>query len=120
VLAATPRFAAITMAGVVTLLPFLLVEALFFAVPRLDQTTLGAMLFLAVVPGLGAYQTYAFVQRRLGANRASLIMYLVPIYNAGLAWVLLAEQLRLYHFIGAAMVLAGIYLATRRAQDSPA
>jgi drug/metabolite transporter (DMT)-like permease len=113
-LAATPRFAAITIAGVATLLPFLVIEARFFAVPRLDTVTLGAMLFLAIVPGLGAYQTYAFVQRRLGANRASLLMYLVPVYNAALAWMLLGEQLRLYHFIGAAMVLPGIYLATRR------
>jgi drug/metabolite transporter (DMT)-like permease len=113
-LAATPRFAAITMAGAAALIPFLLLESAFVAAPRLDAVTLGAMLFLAIVPGLGAYQTYAFVQRRLGANRASLLMYLVPVYNAVLAWVLLGEELRFYHFIGAALVLPGIWLATRR------
>jgi drug/metabolite transporter (DMT)-like permease len=119
-LAATPRFTAITIAGVATLLPFLVIEGLFFAAPRLDAMTLGTMLFVAIVPGLGAYQTYAFVQRRLGANRASLIMYLIPIYNAVLAWILLGEELQLYHFVGAALVLPGIYLATSRAQDSRA
>lgn len=114
-LGVTPRFTALTIAGVATLLPLLLIEAAMIGAPRLDGFTAGIMLFLAVVPGLGAYQTYEFVQRRLGANRASLLMYLIPVYNAGLAWVLLGEQLRFYHFIGAAMVLPGIYLATRRA-----
>ncbi|HEX2113418.1 MAG TPA: DMT family transporter [Alphaproteobacteria bacterium] len=114
-LGATPRFTALTIAGVAALLPLLFIEAAVVGTPRLDGFTLGVMLFLAIVPGLGAYQTYDFVQRRLGANRASLLMYLIPVYNAGLAWALLGEALRLYHFIGAAMVLPGIYLATRRA-----
>jgi drug/metabolite transporter (DMT)-like permease len=111
---ATTRFAALTIAGVAALLPLLLIEAAMVGPPRLDGFTAGIMLFLAIVPGLGAYQTYEFVQRRLGANRASLLMYLIPVYNAGLAWALLGEQLRLYHFVGAAMVLPGIWLATRR------
>ncbi len=113
-LAATPRFTAITIAGVAALVPLLFVEAAMTGAPRLDAFTLGTMLFLAIVPGIGAYQTYAFVQRRLGTSRTSLLMYLIPIYNAGLAWVLLGETLRPYHFIGTAMVLPGIWLATRR------
>lgn len=114
-LAATPRFAALTIAGVAALVPLLFVEAAMIGMPRLDAFTLGIMLFLAIVPGVGAYQTYAFVQRRLGTSRASLLMYLIPVYNAGLAWALLGEALHPYHFIGTTMVLPGIYLATRRA-----
>ena len=47
---------------------------------------------------------------------AALILYLVPIYNAVLAWLLLGERLHAYHLTGAALVLSGIYLATRRAR----
>jgi drug/metabolite transporter (DMT)-like permease len=114
-LAVTPRFTAITIAGVVALVPFLFIEAATQGLPPLDGFTLGVMLFLAIVPGVGAYQTYALVQRRLGANRAALLMYLIPVYNAGLAWALLGETLHLYHCAGAALVLPGIFLATRRA-----
>jgi drug/metabolite transporter (DMT)-like permease len=113
-LAPTPRFAAIAVAGVVALLPLLVVESAMLGPPSLDLFTLGVMLFLAVVPGIGAYQTYAFIQRRLGTSRTSLLMYLIPVYNAGLAWALLGESLQPYHFIGTAMVLPGIWLATRR------
>ena len=117
-LGAMPRFTAIALGGVATLLPLLPVEVAMIGLPRLDGFTVGIMLFLAIVPGLGAYLTYDFVQRRLGANRASLLMYLIPVYNAGLAWALLGEALQLYHFVGAAMVLPGIYLATRRTAPS--
>jgi drug/metabolite transporter (DMT)-like permease len=114
VLAPTPRFTAITIAGVIALLPWLIVETVTSGPPPLDASSLGVMLFLAVVPGIAAYQTYAFVQRRLGTSRTSLLMYLIPVYNVGLAWALLGESLHAYHFVGMAMVLPGIYLATRR------
>jgi drug/metabolite transporter (DMT)-like permease len=114
-LGAMPRLTAIAIAGVVALLPLLPVEVAMLDAPRIDGFALGVVVFLAIVPGLGAYLTYDFVQRRLGANRASLLMYLIPVYNAGLAWALLGETLHVYHFLGTAMVLPGIYLATRRA-----
>lgn len=112
-LAAQPRLAATAVAGVLAMLPFLGVEIARAGPPVLDATNLGAMLVLAIVPGIGAYQTYTFVQSRLGAGRASLLMYLIPVYNAVLAWTLLGERLHPYHFAGAALVLPGIYLATR-------
>jgi drug/metabolite transporter (DMT)-like permease len=113
-LAATPRLAAIALAGVALMFPFLVLEGALGHAPRLDLATVGWVLLVAIVPGLGAYQTYDFVQRRLGANRTSLIMYLIPLYATGLAWLLLGETLEPYHFAGAALVLPGIYLATRR------
>ena len=66
-----------------------------------------------VLPGVGAYQSYSFVQRELGAARTGLILYLGPIYSALVAWALLGEQPRWYHAVGAALILPGIWLATR-------
>jgi len=31
-----------------------------------------------------------------------------------MAWMLLGETLRAYHFVGAALILPGIFLSTRR------
>ena len=108
------RFAAITTGGVVVLLPFTLAEAWSGALPSLDGRTIGAVLFLAVVASLGAYLAYARIQAVLGAGPAGLLMYLIPLYNGLLAFVLLGERLELYHLAGAALVLPGIYLATRK------
>ena len=42
-------------------------------------------------------------------------MYLIPLYNGVLAFLLLGETLEIYHLVGALLVLPGIYLATRKA-----
>ncbi|MSO81531.1 MAG: DMT family transporter [Alphaproteobacteria bacterium] len=109
------RLAAIALAGLVVLAPFHLVEALAGDVPKLDLVTIGAVVIVAVVPGWGAYTGYARLQRTLGPGVASLVMYLSPLWTAALAWVLLGEQLAAYHVVGAALVLAGVFLATREA-----
>lgn len=109
------RFAAITAGGLVVMLPFYIGEIAAGEVTDWNLTTLGTIVFLALVPSCGAYLSYAKIQRTLGAGPTSLLMYLVPVYNGVLAFLLLDETLELYHLAGAAMVLPGIYLATRRA-----
>ncbi len=108
------RFGAIVLFGVLVLLPFHAWEALSGEVPELTLKTAGIVLLLAVVPSFGAYQVYGRIQESLGAARTSLLMYLIPLYNSVLAFALLGERLESYHLAGAALVLPGIYLATRR------
>ncbi len=111
---AMTRFGAIVLFGVLVLLPFHAWEALSGDVPELTLQTAGIVLFLALVPSFGAYQVYGRIQECLGAARTSLLMYLIPLYNSVLAFVLLGERFETYHLAGAALVLPGIYLATRR------
>ena len=80
---------------------------------------LGALLLLAAVPGVGAYAAYAFIVERLGPGEAGLILYMVPVIGVLMAWLLLGEAPAWYHYTGAVLVLAGIWLANRRsAKDS--
>jgi drug/metabolite transporter (DMT)-like permease len=67
-----------------------------------------------LLPGFISYQAYAYMLRELGAARASLVMYLAPVYAAFTAWALLGEAPRWYHAVGAALILPAIYLATRK------
>jgi len=109
------RFAAITLAGVIVLGPFTIAEALTIGAPALDARTVGWVLLLATVPSLGAYQAYDVIQRALGPSRTGLMLYMGPIYNGALGWLLLGERLEAFHLVGAALVLPGLWLATRRA-----
>jgi len=108
------RFAAIVTGGILVLLPFAVAEGLSGELPALEPRSFLIVAFLSLVPSLGAYHVYALVQRILGAGPTSLLMYLVPLYNGVLAYLLLGEELRGFHLIGAALVLPGIYLATRK------
>ena len=110
------RFAAAVLIGVLLLLPFTLWEAVAVEAITFDATTIGTVVFLAVVVSFGGYQVYGLIQKTLGAGPAGLLLYLVPLYNSILAYLLLGERLAAYHLVGAGLVLPGIYLATRRAR----
>lgn len=115
----TERFAAIVLGGVVCMLPFYAAEMALGHWPPATLETAGIMVFLALVPGLAAYLLYGRLVAQLGAQRTGMLMYLVPLYNAGLAYLLLAEMPQLFHVAGAALILPGLYLATR-SEPAPA
>ncbi|MEJ2016291.1 MAG: DMT family transporter, partial [Limibacillus sp.] len=97
------RFAAIMLFGTLVLAPFTLLEALLFEAPEINAVSVGAVVVLALVPALGAYGSYGYVQRHLGASKTGLMLYLSPVYTAVLAYFLLAEALQGYHLLGAAL-----------------
>ena len=109
----TPRLAAISFGGVLVLLPFTVLEAMFNPGPALGAKALGLIVLAALLPGFLSYQAYGYMLRELGAARSSLVMYLSPVYAAFSAWALLGEVPKAYHAVGAALILPAIYLATR-------
>ncbi len=110
------RLALTCVAGVTILLPFAVIEALWFAPTRVTWSGFGFMLVLALFPGFGAYLAYAYMQRELGAARVGVTLYLVPIYSVVMGHLALGEPVRGFHFLAGALILAGIFLATRSAR----
>jgi drug/metabolite transporter (DMT)-like permease len=49
--------------------------------------------------------------QRLGPNRCSIVINLLPLFTALAAFVMLREQLHMYHLLGGAVTLAGVLLA---------
>ena len=115
-LSSLARLVLIVAGGVTLLLPLALAEA----VSGLPMThtvwnakTAWLVVAAALMPGAGAYLAYATVQKQLGAARASLTLYLGPLYAALAAWAVLGEPIRAYHVVGATVILPAIYLASR-------
>lgn len=108
------RFAGICAGGVVTMLPFYGLEMAMGQVAPLTERTVATLVFLALLPGLASYLVYGRLVGVFGPDRAGMTLYLVPLYNAVLAALFLGEQPQPYHLAGAALVLPGIWLATRR------
>ncbi len=108
------RLATIVAFGVAVNVPFLIGEMAFYAVPDYDLRDWTVFAFLALVPGIISYLGYSVVVGALGAGAASLLMYLVPLYGPAIAWIVLGERLAVYHLVGAALLLPGLYLGTRR------
>jgi drug/metabolite transporter (DMT)-like permease len=107
------RLAAITVGGIVVLLPFTVLEAWMLQPLPLDVRAWTLIAAAAVLPGVLSYGAYSYLQRELGASRTALIMYLGPVYGPLGAWAVLGEAPAWYHLAGAALILPGIWLATR-------
>jgi drug/metabolite transporter (DMT)-like permease len=111
---ALARLTLIACGGVVVLVPFAIVEAMFWWPSTLSAKSVGLVLAAALLPGAAAYGAHAYMQRVLGAARVGTVLYLGPLYAAVTAWLVLGERIEGFHFAGAALVLAGIALVTRR------
>ena len=73
------------------------------------------ILYAAIPTSLVAPLCWMIGIHRLGASRTSLLINLLPIIVAALAWALLGEQLHSYHAIGGALALVGVGIGLRKA-----
>ena len=71
-------------------------------------------LFLAIVPGVGAYAGFAYLGAKFGSVRASLVTYVLPISVVVLSILFLGEGPAVYHIVGGVLILAAVWLSVRR------
>jgi drug/metabolite transporter (DMT)-like permease len=74
------------------------------------------IVYLGLFPSIGAYACWNFGVRRAGAARATLFQYLIPVFAAGLAVMMLGEEVHVYHIAGAVLIVGGLLLAMRTKQ----
>lgn len=98
--------------GALILIPFVAAEILSGEVVKPTPTALGCILYVGLFPSLAAYFFYNRGVALLGAARASQFLYLIPVFAAVLAVGLLGEVLTPAHFAGAALITAGIVVAS--------
>ena len=107
------RLTLIVLGSIPVLIPFTVIEAIWFMPSQLSWASLGYVVAAALFPGFGAYLAYSYMQRELGAARVGVVLYLGPIYAAAAGYLVLGEPIHPFHWAGAALILPGIYLATR-------
>ena len=79
----------------------------------LTATSVGGMLYVAIFPALLAYLFWDVGVRAIGAARAGVFMYLMPVFGSILGMVFLGERFELYHALGMGLILAGVATASR-------
>lgn len=112
-------FAAVTMGlGALLLVPFTLLEAFSGArIAALHTGSLAALLYVTVFPSIIAYLSYNRGVQLIGANRAGPFLHLVPLFGALLAVVSLGERPGIHHALGAVLIIGGVVLASRGADQ---
>ncbi|RRV32622.1 DMT family transporter [Stutzerimonas stutzeri] len=99
--------------GLPLILPFYLLELGRVGGFALTPSNLAAIGYTAVFASLVAYVGWNHGVRIVGAGRAAMVMYLMPVFTALLGWLLLGEALQPFHWIGGTLIFAGLLLATR-------
>ena len=100
--------------GAVTVLPLHLAESwLGRPLPETGTAALG-YLYVGLFPAVIAFFGWNRGVTAIGANRASLFSYLMPLFSAGLAHAFLGEAIAPFHLVGAALILSGIFIANRK------
>jgi drug/metabolite transporter (DMT)-like permease len=107
------------MFGILLLAPLAAAELLFFG-GRIDfaPASVAAMLYVGIFPSFIGYVFWNRAVAEVGSNVAGIFIHLMPAFGSLLAWMFLGERIRLFHLVGIALILAGIWL-TARGQQSP-
>lgn len=109
-------FAAFTFGcGAACLIPLLIWELVSRPVMALNTTNLLSLFYVAVFPSTLAYLCWNRGIHLIGANRAAPFFHLVPLFGAVMAMVFLGERPQPFHIVGFALVLMGVFVASRKA-----
>jgi drug/metabolite transporter (DMT)-like permease len=108
-------FTAFTFAcGAAALIPPMIFELLFRPAVELNVTNLLSVIYVAIFPSTIAYLCYNRSVHLIGANRAAPFFHAVPAFGSVMAIVFLGERPQVFHFVGFALVLTGIFAASRK------
>jgi drug/metabolite transporter (DMT)-like permease len=100
--------------GSAVLIPPMIFELLFRPAMELNVTNLLLVIYVAVFPSTIAYLCYNRSVHLIGANRAAPFFHAVPVFGAAMAIGFLGERPQAFHLIGFALVLMGIFAASRK------
>jgi len=84
-----------------------------------------SVVYLGIFPGALAYVGWAYVLSHGAAGRTSTLLYVIPVFAIGIAWLWLGEVPRPLSFVGGAIALAGVIVVNtkgkaRAAESAPA
>jgi drug/metabolite transporter (DMT)-like permease len=100
--------------GWLFLLPLYLWELTTGQVFLLTWQSAGLIAYVAIFPSILAYHFWNQGVASLGANLAGQYTYLIPIFTALLAALLLGEAFRWFHAAGLVAIIGGIRLAAKK------
>jgi drug/metabolite transporter (DMT)-like permease len=102
-----------TAAGALLLAPLAAWEYASGFALTLDLETVLTLGYVVVFASTLAYLFFNRGISLIGPNRAAPFLHLVPVFGSVLAIILLGEELKPFHLIGYALVLAGVLTASR-------
>ena len=105
-------------AGAACLIPMFIWELFARPLMQIDTANLLTLFYVALFPSTLAYLCFNRGVQLIGANRAAPFFHVVPVFGTIMAIVVLGEHPQAFHFIGFALVLTGVFVASRKPQTA--
>ncbi len=98
--------------GSVMLLPLFIIEHLFY--PQIDFTTqvITSILYTGIFASVAAFFLWNMAIEIIGAPKAGMIYYTLPLFSSAWAFLFLGEEFRIIHLLSMVLIIAGIVIAT--------
>ena len=84
------------------------------AITTLNLKTGANLLFLSLLATVVSFVWFQDAVKHLGAAKAAVFIYFMPVSALFWAWLILDEKLTLILVVGATMVISGVYLVNRK------
>jgi drug/metabolite transporter (DMT)-like permease len=108
--------------GALFMLPLALIEALLFGVRGPAWTSVGALVYLALICSVLGYLLLNYALGSVEAGKASAFLNLIPVVGVAGAYLVLGERFTPGQAVAAAVVVLGVWLTNsgRRTPVAPA
>ncbi len=97
--------------GTLYLLPFYIWEYTSSESVVLDKTTIGSILYVGIFASLIAFILWNKAILQVGATKAGLIYYTIPLFSGFFAYVFLKEKITVIHLYSLFLIISGILIA---------
>ena len=101
-------------AGAACLIPLFILELFTRPLMRIEPANLLSLFYVALFPSTVAYLCFNRGVQLIGANRAAPFFHVVPVFGTVMSIIFLGEHPQAFHFIGFALVLTGVFVASRK------
>jgi drug/metabolite transporter (DMT)-like permease len=105
-------------AGAACLIPLFIWELFARPLMQIDTANLLTLAYVALFPSTIAYLCFNRGVQLIGANRAAPFFHVVPVFGTVMSIAFLGEHPQAFQFIGFALVLTGVFVASRKPQTA--
>jgi len=103
-----------TGCGALLNVPFVIWEVMSGHTTVFDAETGLTLFYVIIFASVLAYLCYNLCVELIGANSSAPFYHLIPVFGSVVAIAFLGERPQLFHIVGYALVLAGVFIAARK------
>ena len=116
-LSQTSLLEVIISAGLILLLPAYLIEMSLGFKLNINTPFILTLGYVVLFPGLASFICWIKGIAIIGSNRSGIFLHLMPIFSTILAILIFKEKFMNFHLLGAAFIVSGIILSSKKVKN---